>query len=86
MSQYFETGVTRRIGYSNPKFDEIIARVRQEFDADKRCALQNEAAAMIVDDAPVLHLWTHMLTSAVRKNVSLDSDPSGKIWLMSARM
>jgi hypothetical protein len=34
----------------------------------------------------VLHLWTHMLTSAVRKNVSLDSDPSGKIWLMSARM
>jgi len=86
MSQYFETGGSPRIGYSNPKFDALIAKVRSEFDADKRCALLNEAAAIIVEDAPVVHLWTHMLTSGARKTVSYRPDPSGEIWLMTVRM
>jgi peptide/nickel transport system substrate-binding protein len=86
MSQYFETGVSPRINYSNPKFDALIAKVRSEFDPEKRCALQNEAAAMIVDDAPVIHLWTHLQTSGARKNVSFRADPSGEIWLMTVKM
>ena len=48
----------------------LIARVRQEFDETKRCALLNEAAAVVVDDAPVVHLWTHALVSGVRKDVT----------------
>ena len=86
MSQYFETGVSPRVGYSNPKFDALIAKVRGEFDADKRCALENEAAALIVDEAPVIHLWTHKQTSGVVKGVTYRADPSGEIWLPSVRM
>jgi len=86
MSQYFETDVTPRIGYSNPKFDEIIARIRQEFDPVKRCDLQNEAAAMLVNDAPVIQLWTHKMTSGVRKSVTFPANAGGEIWLTKVRM
>jgi peptide/nickel transport system substrate-binding protein len=86
MSQYFETGGSPRIGYSNPKFDDLIARVRQEFDETKHCTLLNEAAALIVDDAPVVHLWTHALVSGVRKGVVYPANASGEIWLMNIRM
>ena len=86
MAQYFETGGSPRIGYSNPKFDDLIARVRQEFDETKHCALLNEAAALIVEDAPVVHLWTHALVSGVRKGVVYPANASGEIWLMNIRM
>ena len=86
MSQYFETGGSPRIGYSNPKFDDLIARVRQEFDETKHCALLNEAAALIVNDAPVVHLWTHALVSGVRKGIVYPANASGEIWLMNIRM
>lgn len=86
MSQYFETGITPRIGYSNPAFDKLIAQVRAEFDPEKRCALENEAAALIVSEAPVIHLWTHLQTSGVVKGVTYRADPSGEIWLPTIRM
>jgi peptide/nickel transport system substrate-binding protein len=86
MAQYFETGGSPRIGYSNPKFDDLIVRVRQEFDETKRCALLNEAAAVVVDDAPMIHLWTHTLVSGVRKGVAYPANASGEVWLMGVRM
>jgi peptide/nickel transport system substrate-binding protein len=86
MAQYFETGGSPRIGYSNPKFDDLISRVRQEFDETKRCTRMNEAAELIVSDAPVVHLWTHALVSGVRKGITYPANASGEIWLMNIRM
>lgn len=86
MAQYFETGGSPRIGYSNPKFDELIARVRQEFDETKRCALLNQAAAIVVNDAPMVHLWTHALVYGVRRGVTFPANASGEVWLMNIRM
>jgi len=86
MAQYFETGGSPRIGYSNPTFDELIARVRQEFDETKRCALLNEAAAIVVEDAPMIHLWTHSLVSGVRKGITYPANASGEVWLANIRM
>jgi peptide/nickel transport system substrate-binding protein len=86
MSQYFETGGSPRINYTNPKFDAIIARIRQEFDEKKRCDLMNEAAAMVVNDAPVIQLWTHTLVSGVRKDITYPANPSGEVWLLGVRL
>ena len=36
LSQYFETGGSPRIGYSNPKLDELLSAERQAFDPAKR--------------------------------------------------
>ena len=86
MAQYFETGGSPRIGYSNPKFDELIARVRQEFDETRRCALLNQAGVIVVEDAPMIHLWTHALVSGVRKGIVYPANASGEVWLPSIRM
>lgn len=86
MAQYFETGGTPRVGYSNPKFDALIARARGEFDETRRCDILNEAAAIVVEDAPVIYLWTHALVSGVRKGITYRPNASGEIWLMNVRM
>ncbi len=36
LAQYFETGASPRIGYSNPKVDELLSAERQAFDPAKR--------------------------------------------------
>jgi peptide/nickel transport system substrate-binding protein len=57
LEQYFQTGVTPRIGYSNPKLDEVLKAERREFDPAKRKALLLQAFDMIQDEAPALYLW-----------------------------
>jgi peptide/nickel transport system substrate-binding protein len=34
LHQYFHTGETPRIGYSNPKLDELLDKEQQEFDLE----------------------------------------------------
>lgn len=86
LSQYFETGGSPRLNYSSPRFDAMIARIRQEFDDARRCELMNEAGAMVVEDAPMIHLWTHTLTSGVSKRVTYSPSPSGEVWLLGVRL
>jgi ABC-type transport system substrate-binding protein len=38
--------------YSNPHFDELVARAHREFDPAQRRALYREAGALLCDDAP----------------------------------
>jgi ABC-type transport system substrate-binding protein len=38
--------------YSNPRFDDIVARAHREFDETRRKALYREAGAILCDDAP----------------------------------
>ena len=52
LSQYFETGGSPRIGYSNPKLDELLSAERQAFDPAKRKKLLSQAMSLITDEAP----------------------------------
>jgi len=38
--------------YSNPRFDDLVARARHELDAPKRQALYREASTILCEDAP----------------------------------
>src|SRR5262249_60980563 len=49
LSQYFETGASPRIGYSNPALDALFARERSAFDPAERKKLLSEVMSMIVD-------------------------------------
>ena len=49
LSQYFETGASPRIGYSNPKLDELLAAERQAFNPEKRKKLLSQAMSIITD-------------------------------------
>jgi peptide/nickel transport system substrate-binding protein len=87
LSQYFETGGSPRIGYSNPKLDELLSAERQAFDPAKRKKLLGQAMSVITDDAPAHFLWRHQLLFGLAKNVDYRPLPSERVygWNMKVR-
>ncbi|MBR5515038.1 MAG: peptide ABC transporter substrate-binding protein [Clostridia bacterium] len=46
-------------GYNNEKYDELIEKAFEETDASKRSALLHQAEEMLVEDMPVMPLFTY---------------------------
>jgi ABC-type oligopeptide transport system substrate-binding subunit len=68
--QLFETGNSNNLtGYSNPKFDNWLARAQEEIDPTKRSALLHEAEGIVLADHPVVPIYffvnKHMLASDI---------------------
>jgi peptide/nickel transport system substrate-binding protein len=63
--QYFRTGVTRRLQYSNPEVDRLLAAQAAELVPDKRLALLKDAQARIMDEAPAVFLFQYEDTYGV---------------------
>jgi len=80
LAQYFETGASPRIGYSNPKLDELLSAERQAFDPAKRKKLLSQAMSVITDDAPAHFLWRHQLLFGMAKNIDYRPLPSERIY------
>ncbi len=87
LSQYFETGGSPRIGYSNPKVDELLKQERQTFDPAKRKKALAEAMSLITEEAPAHFLWRHQLLFGMAKNVDYRPLPSERIfgWNMKVK-
>ena len=80
LSQYFETGGSPRIGYSNPKLDELLSAERQAFNPEKRKKILSQAMSLITEDAPAHFLWRHQLLFGLAKNVDYRPLPSERIY------
>jgi peptide/nickel transport system substrate-binding protein len=80
LSQYFETGGSPRIGYSNPKFDKLLATERQTFEPAKRRKVLSEAMSLLTDDAPACFMWRHKMIYGVAKQIDYKPTPSGRIF------
>lgn len=81
LSQYFQTGVTPRIGYSNAKLDELFNKERRTFVHEERCQIIRQVSQSIEDEAPAIFLWNHHYVNGVSANVKYEPDASGEIWL-----
>lgn len=46
-------------GYSNPAFDELMARAAGERDPEQRLALLEEAEQLSLDEAPIIPIWVY---------------------------
>lgn len=57
LEQYFQSGVTPRIGFSDPKLDEFLRAERREFDPAQRKALLLQAFDRVQEDVPAVFLW-----------------------------
>jgi peptide/nickel transport system substrate-binding protein len=86
LAQFFQTGITPRIHYSNPKVDTLLAQERAEFDPAKRCATIRQADEIIVNEAPAIFMWTHKFVTGVRKGVRFEPNPDGEVWMPNVRM
>jgi peptide/nickel transport system substrate-binding protein len=69
LSQYFETGGSPRIGYSNPALDALFVKERGAFDPTERKRVLTELFTLLTDEAPAHFLWTNNLHWGLAKNV-----------------
>lgn len=86
LSQYFETGGSPRIGYSNPKLDKLLAEERQTFDPAKRKKVLSEGMSIITEDAPAHFLWRHQLTYGLARNIEHKPRPDLRIFGLEIRV
>ncbi|MCC5979152.1 MAG: hypothetical protein JJU21_13905 [Salinarimonas sp.] len=79
LSQYFETGGSPRIAYSNPDLDALFARERAEFDPDQRDTLLREIFTLLAEDAPAHFLWRHRMAWGVSNDLEYDPRPDARL-------
>jgi ABC-type transport system substrate-binding protein len=65
-------------GYRNPEADDLIIRIRQEYDPERKVALCHRLHAIIADDQPYTFLYVGKWTAVLdRRIVIRDTGPDG---------
>lgn len=66
----FVTGTgTNDAGYSNSKYDELIAKAKVEVDSAKRDELLKDAEEILLNDMPIIPLYYYTQPKSIQKNV-----------------
>jgi peptide/nickel transport system substrate-binding protein len=86
LHQYFRSGVTPRIGYSNPKLDELLDKEQAEFDPKKRQQYLSQAVSILTEDAPACFLWRHKLLWGLNKRIDYKPLPYANIFGMDIKV
>lgn len=79
LAQYFETGGSPRLGFSDPKVDALLQAERIEFDPAKRKKILNAAFDAILDAAPACFLWRYKIVYGVANSVNFTPRPDNRI-------
>jgi ABC-type transport system substrate-binding protein len=67
------------VGYNNPEADELILRIRQEYDRERQISLTRRLHQVIADDQPYTFLYTALATRVLDKKIVLvERDADGK--------
>ena len=67
------------VGYRNPEADDLIVRIRQEYDFDRRVALCHRLHAIIANDQPYTFLYVGKWTAVLDKRIVIrETDPAGQ--------
>jgi peptide/nickel transport system substrate-binding protein len=80
LHQYFHSGETPRIGYSNAKLDELLDKEQAEFDPKRRRQYLSQAMSIITEDAPACFLWRHKLLWGINKRLQYKPLPDARIY------
>jgi peptide/nickel transport system substrate-binding protein len=80
LHQYFYSKETPRIGYSNPKLDELLDKEQQEFDPKKRKQYLSQAMSILTEDAPACFMWRHKLLWGINNRVEYKPLPDARIY------
>jgi peptide/nickel transport system substrate-binding protein len=78
--QYFRTGTTKRVAYSNPEFDKLIEEEQGTADHKKRVALLQQAGKILMEDVPFVPLYNLADLYGVARNVVWSARPDEKIF------
>ena len=83
-NEYFETGVSKRLSYSNAKFDRLIQQQRQIFDLEKRIPILQAAIKILLDDAPIVPLYNPIDIYAAKRRLVWKPSPKDYINVANA--
>jgi peptide/nickel transport system substrate-binding protein len=86
LSQYFETGVSPRIGYSNPQLDAAFLKERGAFDPNQRKQALSEVMSTITEEAPACFMWTINMLWGMAKNIEFEPRPDLRIFAADIRI
>ena len=77
--QYFRTGVTKRLGYSNPELDKLIKKEQGMSNHEERLKVMHQAEKVIMEDVPFIPLYNLADTYGVSNSVVWKPRPDEKI-------
>lgn len=80
MITYLRSGATKRSSYKNEKMDSLLDAQLVEFDPAKRCPILREANQLVLDDVPMLMLWSHEVVTGVRADIDVFVAPNSEVW------
>ena len=86
LHQYFHSGETPRIGYSNPKLDDLLDKEQAEFDPKKRKQYLSQAMSILTEDAPACFMWRHKLLWGLNKRVDYKPLPDARIFAIDMKV
>jgi len=80
ISQYFETGGSPRVKYSNLEVDALLRKSRKTFDKNEYRTLVNAAFSIILKDAPAHFLWQQKILYGVKDGVKFSPRPDHRVF------
>lgn len=85
--QYFRTGTTKRVSYSNSEVDRLVIEQQRTGEHKKRVALLQQAGKILMEDVPFVPLYNLADLYGVAKNVIWQARPDEKMltWDMKIR-
>ena len=86
LSQYFETGVSPRTGFSNPQLDALFRKERATFDPNERNKVLREAMSLLTEEAPGHFMWTHKMLWGMTRSLDYTPNPQERFYPHQIRM
>ncbi len=77
--QYFRTGTTKRVSYSNAEFDRLIAEEQRTGDHKKRVSVLQQAGKILMEEVPFVPLYNLADIYGVARNIVWKPKPDEKI-------
>jgi peptide/nickel transport system substrate-binding protein len=83
-NEYFETGVSKRLSYSNPKFDRLLQQQRQIFEPEKREQVLQSATKILLEDAPIVPLYNPIDIYGLKRRLIWKPSPKDYVNVIDA--
>ena len=88
LHQYFRTGITKRLEFSNPAVDAALEAEQASFDPAQRVKLLQKAMSVLMDEAPVAWLYQYQGLQGVSNRFDFKANPGEDVygWNLKPRL
>jgi peptide/nickel transport system substrate-binding protein len=80
LHQYFRTGVTKRLEFSNPAVDGALQAEQASFDPAQRVKLLQKAMSVLMDEAPAAWLYQYQGLQGVSNRFDFKANPGEDVY------